>query len=74
MSEVMKTDVEFPLTVTFEDGSTEQFDNIESLEQDLEDFDSDLDVECSVTAKLGRPVLLKLKTLEVKELSLIQID
>ncbi len=71
MSEVMKTDVEFPLTVRFEDGSVEQFDNIESLEQDLEDFDSDRDVECSVTDKLGRPVRLKLKTLEVKELSLI---
>ena len=67
----MKTDVAFPLTVTFEDGSVEQFDSIESLEQDLEDFDSDLDVECSVTDKLGRPVRLKLKMLEVKELSLL---
>ncbi len=67
----MKTDVEFPLTVTFEDGSVEQYDSIENLEQDLEDFDSDLDVECSVTDKLGRPIHLKLKMLEVKELSLL---
>jgi hypothetical protein len=67
----MDTDVEFPLTVTFEDGSIEQYDSIESLEQDLEDFDSDVDVECSVADKLGRPVHLKLKSLEVKELSLL---
>jgi hypothetical protein len=67
----MDTDVEFPLTVTFEDGSAGQYDSIESLEQDLEDFDSDLDAECSVADKLGRPVHLKLKMLEVKELSLL---
>jgi hypothetical protein len=67
----METNVEFPLTVTFEDGEVEQYDSIESLEQDLEDFDFDLDVDCSVTDKLGRPVRLKLKTLEVKELSLL---
>jgi hypothetical protein len=67
----METDVAFPLTVTFEDGSVEEYDSIENLEQDLEDFDSDLDVECSITDKLGRPIRLKLKMLEVKELSLI---
>ncbi|HEX8179357.1 MAG TPA: hypothetical protein VF525_07420 [Pyrinomonadaceae bacterium] len=67
----MKTEVEFPLTVLFEDGSVEQFDSIERLEQDLEDFDSDLDVACSVTDKFGRPVRLKLKMLEVKEVSLL---
>ena len=67
----MKPDVEFPLTVTFEDGSIEQFDSIESLEQDLEDFDSDLDVACHVTDVHGRPVRLKLKMLELQELSLL---
>jgi hypothetical protein len=68
----METDVEFPLTVTFEDGVVEQYDSIEALEQNLEDFDSDLDVECRIIDNRGRPVHLKLKTLEVKELSLLK--
>ena len=58
------------LSVRFEDGEVEQFEGVEDLEQNLEDFDSDLDVTCEVRDKLGRPVCLKVKMLELKELSL----
>ncbi|MDT7540105.1 MAG: hypothetical protein QOE33_9 [Acidobacteriota bacterium] len=70
----METGVEFPLTVTFEDGSTERYESVESLEQDLEDFDSDVDVQCRVADGRGRAVRLKVKMLEVKEASLIDHD
>ena len=69
---MIKTDVIFPVSVTFEDGEVEQYDSIEDLEQNLEDFDSDVDVECHVKDSLGRPVRLRLKLLEVQELSLIR--
>jgi hypothetical protein len=67
----MKTDVAFPLKVTFENGEVESYESIEDLERNLEDFDSDLDAECSITDKYGRSVYLKLKLLEVKEISLL---
>lgn len=63
-------DVIFPISVRFEDGEIQQFDSIESLEQDLEDFDSDLEVDCQVRDNLGRHVRLKVELLELKELSL----
>ncbi len=69
---MLKTDVIFPITVTFEDGEVELYESVEDLEQNLEDFDSDIDVGCLVTDNLGRPVHLKLKLLEVSELSLIR--
>ena len=62
--------VVFPLSVRFEDGSIEEYESIEHLELNLEDFDSDIDVACRVYDNLGRPVHLKLKLLEVKELFL----
>ena len=36
----------------------------------LEDFDSDLDTGCDTRDARGRPVRLKLKLLDLKELSL----
>ena len=69
---MIKTDVLFPISVIFEDGEVEQYESIEDLEQNLEDFDSDVDVECHVTDSLGRPVRLKLKLLELQELSLLR--
>ena len=67
----METDVIFPVSVTFENGEVERYESVEDLELNLEDFDSDVDVECRVVDSLGRPVRLKLKLLEVKELSLV---
>jgi hypothetical protein len=69
---MLSTEVVFPLSVTFEDGSVEQYESVEDLEQNLEDFDSDIDVACRVGDHLGRPVYLRLKLLEVKELCLIR--
>ena len=63
--------VKFPVSVTFENGEVERYESGEDLELNLEDFDSDVDVECSVVDRLGRPIRLKLKLLAVKELSLI---
>jgi len=70
----MGTDVIFPISVTFEDGEVKQYESAEDLALNLEDFDSDVDVECRVVDGLGRPVRLKLKLLEVKELSLDSVS
>lgn len=67
----MNTDVAFPVSVTFEDGEVERYEDVEHLVCNLEDFDSDVDVECRVTDKLGRTLRLKLKLLELKELSVV---
>ena len=69
---MIDTEVVFPVFVTFEDGSGEQYDNVEDLEQNLEDFDSDIDLSCRVNDHLGRPVHLKLKLLEVQDLSIVR--
>lgn len=66
----MSTDVVFPVSTTFEDGEVEQYEDVEDLIYNLEDFDSDADAGCRVIDKLGRPVRLKLKLLELEELSL----
>jgi hypothetical protein len=62
-------EVVFPLRIRFEDGEVEEYESVEDLEMNLEEFDSDLDVECQVHDALGRPVRLKLKLLKTKELS-----
>ena len=67
----MDSDVIFPVSVTFENGEVERYESVKDLEFNLEDFDSDVDVECRVVDGLGRPVRLKLKLLEVKEMFLV---
>ena len=64
-------EVKFPLTVRFEDGSTEEYTDERDIELNLEDFDSALDVECEVTDALGRKVFLRLKLLNIEELRLL---
>jgi hypothetical protein len=61
---------EFPIFVRFEDGEVEEYDDAEDLIYNLEDFDSDLNTDCDVRDARGRPVRLKLKLLDLKELSL----
>jgi len=61
---------QFPIYVRFENGETETYDDVEELILNLEDFDSDLDKDCEARDALGRRVRLKLKLLELKELSL----
>lgn len=66
----MDPDVVFPISIRFEDGEVEEFQDREDLELDLEYFDSEKARDCEVTDKLGRPVRLKVHALEIKELSL----
>jgi hypothetical protein len=61
---------EFPIFVRFEDGEVEEYEDAEDLIYNLEDFDSDIDTACDVRDARGRPVRLKLKLLDLKELSL----
>jgi hypothetical protein len=62
---------EFPLSVRFENGEVEEYDDPYDLIHNLEDFDSDLDTDCDVRDARGRPVRLKLKLLDLRELSLV---
>ncbi len=64
------SEVEFPLTVTFEDGSAEDYSDQPDLEMNLEDFDSNDPQGCSVTDARGREVELVLKLLQLKSLKL----
>lgn len=62
---------EFPISVRFENGEVEEYDDADDLIHNLEDFDSDLNTDCDVRDARGRPVRLKLKLLDLKELSLV---
>jgi len=61
---------EFPISVRFENGEIEQYDDLEHLIHNLEDFDSDRDTDCEARDAVGRRVRLKLILLDLKELSL----
>ena len=61
---------EFPISVRFENGEVESYDSVEDLIFNLEDFDSDVSTDCEARDARGRRVRLKLKLLELKELSL----
>jgi len=63
---------EFPISVCFENGEVEEYGDVEELIHNLEDFDSDLDTACAARDAQGRPVRLKLKLLDLKELSLAE--
>jgi len=63
-------EVMFPLTVRFEDGTSEVYEDQRDLELNLEDFDSDYYSGCEVRDALGRQVFLRLKLLKMEELRL----
>jgi len=65
----MDDDVVFPISIRFEDGEVEEFQNREDLELNLEYFDSEKACDCEVRDKLGRRVQLKVHALEIKEIS-----
>lgn len=52
---------EFPISVRFENGEVEEYEDVDELIEDLEDFDSDLDTACDARDARGRSVRLKLK-------------
>lgn len=59
---------EFPLRISFADGSTEVFDNEEDVRLNLEWLDTDdQDDPVTVVDRLGRRVRLKIKFLEIQE-------
>ncbi len=63
----------FPISVKFEDGSIEVFDDVESLETGLEMYDTDLAQDCEVRDALGRVVdLLIDQRLELKRFELAE--
>jgi hypothetical protein len=63
---------EFPISFRFENGEVEEYEDVDELIHSLEDFDSDLDTACDARDARGRPVRLKLKLLDLKELSLAE--
>ena len=63
---------EFPISIRFENGEVEEYEDVDELIHKLEDFDSDLDTACDARDARGRPVRLKLKLLDLKELSLAE--
>jgi len=68
----MNDDVVFPISVRFEDGTIETYDDVDGLETDLEVFDSDLCAHCEVRDYLGRRIRLKVgANLVLEKLSLI---
>ena len=68
----MDADVVFPISIRFQDGEVEEFQNREDLELNLEYFDSEKATDCAVTDKLGRRVRLKVHALEIKEFSVAE--
>ncbi len=62
----------FPISVKFEDGTIETYNDVEELETNLEVFDSEVASACEVKDYHGRPVRLRVsENLVLKELSLV---
>jgi hypothetical protein len=70
--ESMEPDVVFPISICFDDGEVQEFQNCEDLELDLEYFDSEKATDCIVTDKLARRVRLEVYSLRIKELSVAE--
>ena len=63
---VRDTQPEFPLTVSFADGSTLELKTVDDIATELEWFDSeDCPEEATVRDRLGRRVLLLVEALKV---------
>jgi len=58
----------WPLVVTFEDGTQEKYENEKDLGCNLEFYNSDKDIECSVTDATGKEVYLILHNHKIEEL------
>lgn len=63
--------VQFPITVRFEDGESEVYEDFKDLELNLEDFDSTRSADCAVTDALGRQIRLKIHLQVIEELQLV---
>jgi hypothetical protein len=63
-------EVAFPLTMTWEDGSKQTFQNREELECDLEDFDAEKEPNCELEDAHGYKVSIKLSLKSIERLEL----
>ena len=63
-------DIVFPITVKFENGEIETYESIPDIEQNLEDFDSEIAEGYEVRDKLGRSVQLVVKLLKLEKLAI----
>lgn len=61
----------FPIKITFENGEIDFYQDIEDLEINLEDFDSEVDRTCIVEDANGRLLRLKISLLNLEELEFI---
>ena len=62
--------IKFPVSVTFDDGTTDVFDDIEDLECNLEHFDSERAPGCTVLDAQGQRLVLRIELLHLEELRL----
>ena len=60
--------VVFPLLLTWEDGSTDEFESRGALECDLEDFDSEKEPNCKMVDAEGHEVSIKVSMTWVERL------
>lgn len=62
--------VQYPVTITFKNGSTKEYEDESDLEFNLEDFDSTSSSDCLVTDAKGRELHLVVKLMCVNRLEL----
>ena len=62
--------IKFPISVNFDDGTTDMFDDVRDLECNLEHFDSEDAPGCTVFDAAGRRLVLRIELLELKDLRL----
>jgi hypothetical protein len=70
---MISNSVVFPISVSFEDGTLEHYDDARDIELNLEHFDSESSPGCHVADHQGRKVVLRVELLELKELRLSEV-
>ena len=66
----MTEEPKFHIKIIFENGEIEFYQDIEDIELNLEDFDSELTLDCRVEDALGRDVALTVSLLNLERLEL----
>jgi len=69
---LIDSQVVFPIIVTFEDGSRDEYNDIAEIECNLEDFDSEQETRCYVVDQMGQELNLRVKLLSLKEISVVK--
>ena len=63
-------DIKFPLILIDEEGETHHYEDIPDLECNLEDFDSNTDLDFVLTDSNGNDIFLVMKLTRIQELRL----